>query len=592
MDTLSDYRVFAFIRRRTKGIFLPAALWCLLCFPFVLSAVARQNIPTPPPAQNTATSSDESPKEKIDMPAEVVIEGRRVLAVYESVGGLTPTERATGIEERIVAVARENGSSADSIHIQSRSSWAEIFSGDELIMAVTDVDAKMASKPRPQLVMEYAESIRQAIRNYQAEHSWRFILDGIAKTLLVTLLLVPLLVLVRRVRFALRGRIEKQIQASARVAQKSAWHVSIAYLGPISIGVGAFLRWILILAFVEAYLTITLGFFSSTRQISHAVTKWVFLQLESLAQSALNYLPNLLVVVVIALITNYLIRLLRLIFGEIGKENLKIRGFYPDWAEPTEKLIRICVLALAVIVAFPYLPGAGSPAFRGVSIFLGVLLSLGSSSAVANAIAGIILTYMRSFLVGDWVQIGETTGEVTERNLLVTRILTPKAEIITIPNATVMGGFVKNYSIEAKKSGVIFHTTVTIGYDAPWRTVHQLLISAALATKNVLHQPAPFILQSNLNDFYVAYELNTYINIPREMLNIYSDLHQNIQDKFNEAGVEICSPHYSSLRDGNVIAIPEQYVRPGYEPPGFRVVPAANEKNSLAKSNTRPDERT
>jgi small-conductance mechanosensitive channel len=196
---------------------------------------------------------------------------------------------------------------------------------------------------------------------------------------------------------------------------------------------------------------------------------------------------------------------------------------------------------------------------------------LGSSSAVANAIAGVILTYMRSFLVGDWVQIGDTTGEVVEKNLLVTRVLTPKAEIITIPNATVMSGAVKNYSVEAKKSGVIFHTTVTIGYGAPWRTVHELLTSAALATKHVLPQPAPFVLQESLQDFYVAYELNAYTARPSEMLNIFSDLHQNIQDSFNAAGVEICSPHFSSLRDGNVIAIPEQYIKSDYKAPGFRL---------------------
>jgi small-conductance mechanosensitive channel len=290
-----------------------------------------------------------------------------------------------------------------------------------------------------------------------------------------------------------------------------------------------------------------------------------------LGESALAYLPNLIVVAAIALVTYYAVRLLRLIFGEIQKGELKIRGFYPDWAEPTEKLIRMLVFVLAAIVAFPYLPGSKSPAFQGISIFLGVLLSLGSSSAVANAIAGVILTYMRSFLLGDWVQIGETTGEVIEKNILVTRVLTPKAEIITIPNATVMSNSVKNYSIEARKSGVIFHTTVTIGYNAPWRTVHQLLIDAANATEHVLQHPTPFVLQHALNDFYAAYELNAYTDCPSQMLNIYSALHQNIQDKFNDAGVEICSPHFSSLRDGNVIAIPEQYIKPGYQAAAFRV---------------------
>jgi len=339
----------------------------------------------------------------------------------------------------------------------------------------------------------------------------------------------------------------------------------------VILAIGTFLRWVIIFALIEAYVTVTLGFYSSTREISLTMTKWIFSQLEQLGMTALDYLPNLLVVVVIAVFTNYVVRLIRLVFSQIGKGDLRIHGFYPDWAEPTDKLVRMLVLVLALIVAFPYLPGARSPAFKGISIFVGVLLSLGSSSAVANAIAGIILTYMRSFLVGDWVQIGDTMGEVVEKTMLVTRLLTPKAEIITIPNSTVMNGSVKNYSTEARKSGVIFYTAVSIGFDAPWRTVHQLLLNAAQATDHVLRQPAPFVLQRSLDDFYVTYELNAYTDTPREVLNIFSDLHRHIQDSFNEAGVEICSPHFSALRDGNTIAIPEQYIEPDYKTPGFRI---------------------
>jgi len=407
---------------------------------------------------------------------------------------------------------------------------------------------------------------------------------------LATLILLVLLWLIRRIRFIARKRIERRIATSASLAKKSAWHLSVAYLGPMALALGTFLRWVLILGLLEAYLTVTLGFYSSTREISLTSTKWVFSQLELLATSGLDYLPNLLVLAVIVLLTHYVLRLVRLIFSQIRKGDLKIHGFYPDWAEPTDKLIRMLVLVLALIVAFPYLPGAKSPAFQGISIFVGVLLSLGSSSAVANAIAGVILTYMRSFLMGDWIQIGDTMGEVVERNLLVTRLLTPKSEIITIPNSTVMSGSVKNYSTEAKKAGVIFYTTVSIGFDAPWRTVHQLLVSAALATEHVLRQPAPFVLQRSLDDFYVTYELNAYTDTPREVLNIYSDLHRNIQDKFNEAGVEICSPHFSALRDGNSIAIPEQYIKPGYTPPGFRLNldQAANNSASQAARVARP----
>lgn len=530
----------------------------------------------PPPATTqaqTAGNDQEFPEEEISPPpGQVVVEGRGpILTVYEAVGGLTPEERARRIEQRIISAAKDNRASAVTVQLEQHPGWTDITFGGHTIMAVTDGDARMAGQPRAELAAEYADAIARAIPTYRQEHSWRLILRGALKTALATLVVGFVLWLVRRLRIVLRDSVEDRIRASARLEQKSAWHVAVAYVGPITLALGAILRWVVVLGLLQSYLTIVLGFFSYTREISLTVTRWVFSQLASLARGAVDYLPNLLIIAVIVLITHYASRLLHLIFSEIQKGNVKIRGFYPDWADPTEKLIRVLVLVLALIVAFPYLPGAKSAAFQGISIFLGVLLSLGSSSAVANAIAGVILTYMRSFLVGDWVQIGETVGEVTEKTLLVTRVLTPKAEIITIPNATVMSGAVKNYSVEAKKSGVIFHTMATIGYDAPWRTVHQLLVSAALATERVLHQPAPFVLQTRLDDFYVGYELNAYTDDPRQMLTIFSDLHQNIQDKFNEAGVEICSPHFASLRDGNVIAIPKNYIKPEYEAPGFRV---------------------
>jgi small-conductance mechanosensitive channel len=561
-------------------------------FAFLPYGLAQQkSSPQSAKQAEPASRDQEALNEEVTPPGQVVIDGRPVLNVYETVTARSPEERAQSIEQRLVAVARSRAS-VDSIRVESREAWSEIFLGQTLIMAVTDGDARMAGKSRQQLVFEDVESIRQAIQEYRREHGWPWILRGALYAILATLALLFALWLIQGIRVSVRDRVQKSIYTIAHSEQRSAWHASIAYLGPLTLGLGAIVRWIFILGLMQAYLTVTLGFFPYTHGISLTVSKWIFSQLAFLARSAVDYLPNLLVLTVIGLITNYGIRLLRLIFGQIEKGELKIRGFYPDWAEPTEKLIRMLVLVLALIVAFPYLPGAKSPAFQGISIFLGLLLSLGSSSAVANAIAGIILTYMRSFLVGDWVQIGDTIGQVTEKTLLVTRVLTPKAELITIPNATVMSGSVKNYSVEAKKTGVIFHTQVTIGYDAPWRTVHQLLVSAALATEHVLQQPVPFVLQKGLDDFYVAYELNAYTDVPRLMLDIYSALHQNIQDKFNEAGVEICSPHFSSLRDGNTIAIPEQYIQPDYKAAAFRVKPVeANGQseavpNSITRSST------
>jgi small-conductance mechanosensitive channel len=169
------------------------------------------------------------------------------------------------------------------------------------------------------------------------------------------------------------------------------------------------------------------------------------------------------------------------------------------------------------------------------------------------------------------VKIADTMGDVIEKTLLITRVRTIKNVEITIANAMVLGSHIINFSSSAKEEGLILHTTVTIGYDAPWRTVHHLLIDAALATEAILKQPAPFIFQTALDDFYVHYELNAYTDQPSRMAKIYSDLHTNIQDKFNGAGVEIMSPHYSSVRDGNQIAIPDGYLPKGYSAPAFRL---------------------
>ncbi len=560
---------------------------CLISILYLLQAncplpVSAQQQSTAQSVNNQSVGNQAVPDEEAIPSGEVVIDGNPILKVYEPVAALTPEGRAQGIERRIIAFARDSIPS-ESIRLLPRDAWIEIVAGDTMIMAITDGDARAAGNTRLQLALEDAQNIRQAVEGYRHNHSWRMILRGILKTALVTLILVVALWLVRRLRLLFRSRIERQVHISANLEKKSAWHLSVAYLGPAMLAVGAFLRWVLIFGLLEAYLTVTLGFYPSTREISLTSAGWLFSQLESLAKSGLDYLPNLVIIAVIVLVTSYLIRLIGLVFNQISKGDLKIPGFYPDWAKPTDKLIRTLVLVLALIVVFPYLPGAKSPAFRGISIFLGVLLSLGSSSAVANTIAGVILTYMRSFLPGDWVQIGDNMGEVVERTLLVTRILTPKAEVITIPNSTVMSGAVKNYSTEAKKSGVIFYTSVSISFDSPWRTVHHLLISAASATEHVLRQPAPFVLQRSLDDFYVTYELNAYTDTPREVLNIYSDLHQNIQDKFNEAGVEICSPHFSALRDGNSIAIPQQYIAPDYKPSGFRLNLNEAENNGVSR---------
>lgn len=319
------------------------------------------------------------------------------------------------------------------------------------------------------------------------------------------------------------------------------------------------------------YITIAFSLFSFSETWADTLLNYITNPLNSVLNSVLNFMPNLFFIIVLSFAFNYIIKFVKFIFLEIDKGTLELPGFHKDWANPTFKIVRFLILVLAAIIIFPYLPGSDSPFFQGISVFLGILFSLGSTSAIANMVSGIVLTYMRPFKMGDRVKIAETMGDVVEKTLLVTRIRTTKNVDITIPNAMVLGSHIINYSSSAEDKGLILHTTVTIGYDVPWNKVHALLISAAVETEHILQEPKPYVLQTSLDDFYVSYEINLYTRTPNKMPGIYSQLHSKIQDKFNEAGVEIMSPHYGAMRDGNQITVPQEYLPKEYEQPAFKI---------------------
>jgi small-conductance mechanosensitive channel len=343
------------------------------------------------------------------------------------------------------------------------------------------------------------------------------------------------------------------------------------------------LKLILSVALAYVYVTILFSFFPFTQTWAGTLFGYIVNPLWNLFAAFIAFLPNLFFILVIVYVTRYVIKFIRLIFDEIGKGSLALPGFYREWADPTYKIVRFLILAFAAIVIFPYLPGSDSPIFQGVSVFLGILFSLGSTSAISNVVSGIVLTYMRPFKVGDRVKIADTVGDVRERTLLVTRVRTIKNVEITIPNAMVLGSHIINFSTSAKDPGLILHTGVTISYDVPWKTAHGLLIAAAEATDNILNEPRPFVLQTSLNDFSVVYELNAYTDQPNVMATTYSDLHKHIQDRFNEAGVEIMSPHYTAVRDGNQAALPDEYLPRSYQAPAFRVFSSGSPAKKTGK---------
>lgn len=318
------------------------------------------------------------------------------------------------------------------------------------------------------------------------------------------------------------------------------------------------LRYLLLFILLVLTIPILFSIFPQTKELAYKIAYYIWNPVKDILEGILGYIPNLFTIIVICLVIKYVIKGIRYLATEIDAGRLNINGFYSDWAMPTYHIIRFLLYAFMIAMIYPYLPGANSGVFQGVSVFVGLIVSLGSSTVIGNIIAGFVITYMRAFKQGDRIKLNDTVGNVIEKTAFVTRLRTIKNEIVTIPNSFIMSSQTVNYTSSARTYGLIIHSEVTIGYDAPWRKVHQLLIDAAKATPGVMPEPAPFVLETALDDFYPVYQINAYIQEANNMTTIYSDLHQNIQDYFDKAGVEIMSPHYTAFRNGNASTIPKE----------------------------------
>lgn len=318
-----------------------------------------------------------------------------------------------------------------------------------------------------------------------------------------------------------------------------------------------YVRYAVILLVASTCLTLIFSLYPETEGLAQAFLDVVLEVLLNLWEKILTFLPNLVTLFAIVVLTRLALKLLRFFYEGLQRGKVRYSALHPELIEPTYQILRFLVVAFALVAAFPYIPGSSSPVFKGLSIFIGFLLSLGSTSLVTNIVSGLVLTYTRGLRIGDRVEIADSTGDVIDRTALVTRVRTIKNEIISIPNAKVMQNQIVNYSTLAADEGLILHTSVTIGYDVPWRHVHQLLIGAAGQTRDILRNPAPFVLQTSLDDYYVSYELNAYTSKPARMAQIYSDLHEHIQDNFAQESVEIMSPAYFAVRDGQTSTIPK-----------------------------------
>ncbi len=503
----------------------------------------------------------------------VILFSDTLFSVYTKIGASTPAERARNISGRISKIYYDrNFPLRDSLVLEESDNTTDIVFGEMIIMSISETDALWYNKTEKALALDYSEKIKDSVIEARKAKGLIRIFLRIGLVMLVVAGIWVLIKLIIRGY----GKLEKII-----ADHKGKWLKSLSYRNYTFLSVDQELtaisyvlkivKWFLILLLLYLVLPIVFSIFPFTRGWATSLFNLIWSPFKGVLMGIWKFLPNLFSILVIVIVMRYFIRFIRYIFREIQSEKLRVSGFHPDWAMPTFSIVRFLLYAFMFVLIFPYLPGSESGIFKGVSVFVGVLFSLGSTSAIANIVAGLVITYMRPFKIGDRITIGQVTGDVVEKTMLVTRLRTIKNEEITIPNSSVLSGNTVNYSMLAKRDGLILHTSVTIGYDVPWREMHKALLMAALKTDFILKKPEPFVLQTSLDDFYVTYQINAYTKEPNKQASIYSELHKNIQDVCNEMGIEIMSPHFRAVRDGNTTAIPPEYLDDSFKPSPFRV---------------------
>lgn len=493
----------------------------------------------------------------------VVVTGDTLFYLYAKRGGYTPQQRAQMDADAIEELGKRFNLNPDSVYIESTDIVTDIMYGNKVIVSFTDQDGLWANCSRDQLAAKERQVIVQKLKELKEEHSaWQlgkrilyFILVLAGQYLLFWLtswLYRKLKVRIQKLKDTKLKPISIQNYQLLDTQKQVNLLIFLANIG----------RYVVMLLQLLITVPLLFSIFPQTKDLAYTIFSYIWNPVKSIFWGIVEYIPNLFTIIIIYYAVKYLVKGLRYLATEIDSGHLKITGFYPDWALPTFHIFRFLLYAFMIAMIYPYLPGADSDIFKGISVFVGLIVSLGSSTVIGNIMAGLVITYMRPFKLGDRIKLNDTTGNVIEKTALVTRIKTPKNELVTIPNSFIMSSHTVNYSSSARTYGLIIHTEVSIGYDVPWRKVHQLLIDSALATEGVSADPEPFVLETSLQDWYPVYQINAYIKEADKLTQIHSDLLQNIQDKFAEADVEIMSPHYMAVRDGNESTIPKEDIKP------------------------------
>lgn len=513
-------------------------------------------VPAPASAQTTTSAP---PEVTIHEAVTVTVWNRPLVVLRAAIGELTPEHRANQIQARIEALPAEVGEVRASPATLAGLEGILVTVDETMVLGILQQDLDPESTETLEDVGNGVErQLSEILQARREQQQGPLMLRRAAISIgAAAMLIVFLVLLVRLQRFALR-LLNKWMERPLSI---HGFDLRAAVARLVSILVKG-ITVIAALTAIESWLAFALFQFPYTRPWGQGLQAYLIGLVGDLALGAVRAVPGLFTAAVIFIVARFISGLVTAFFASVEKGELHALWLEAETARATRRLAAALIWVFAITAAYPYLPGAHTDAFKGVSVFLGLMISLGGVSFVNQVMSGLVVVYSRTFKIGDYVKVGDREGIVTEIGTLSTKIRTQTREEITVPNAVLAGTTVSNYSRLAGEKGSVVRTSVTIGYDTSWRQVHALLELAAERTAGVRRDSKPTVLQRALSDFYAEYEVLAHIEVVESRLRVLSDLHANIQDAFNEYGVQIMSPHFRDQPEGKVFVPKEQWATP------------------------------
>lgn len=478
----------------------------------------------------------------------LVIEEDTLLYIYTSLGGDDPAHRVEAVARKVTQIGKSLKLTTDSMHIFVSEYTDDVMCGEVVIVRVSDLDGLWNGMSRRELAEEYLKILSLEIERLHADYGLEAKLTGLGWAVFLIVVQVLLFLLTARfIRYLRRLVGEGNIKP---LLVKGYELMNVQQEKRILLLLTRVLQIFLVLLQLFISLPLLFSIFPETEKFTWNMINYVWSPLRDMVISIVRYFPNIVKIIVIIYVVRWVLKGLHHLSDEISVGHLKIDSFYQDWAEPTYHIIRIFIIAFTVVVIWPCLPGSDSGVFKGVSIFVAALFSLGSTTTIGNLISGIIITYMRPFLVGDFVRIGEQEGEVIEKNAFITRLRDIKGNVVTVPNNSILSQQTINYTAAVRDGeGSVVHSVFTFTYHVPRETVEAYLLEGAARCKLLEKNPKPFVLYTALEDFYTQYEINGYTKETARLFAVYSELHRNIIDVFHEHDLDPTSSHFIKVQE-------------------------------------------